>query len=213
MERGLASPWVVSGLLHVGAVAVVLVLALTWLPEPPATMRMRLSGSGAAAASPLERVSSSPPLPGSPVAKAEFVAESSAWQELQEYTLADDFYRALGSFEVGLDEVLMQQPASEPGLSVPPFTGWSNDSRTEGHAFPPLPPAELLPVQGARWNLVFTIPAEGGFPTDIEGLATGMPELDRWLGVWLQDVSFPVSPENSAYRLRWILVLQVGLPE
>jgi hypothetical protein len=60
---------------------------------------------------------------------------------------------------------------------------------------------------------VFSVPASGGFAVPIEGLDEGNPELDRWLENWLRDASFPASPNNEPYSLRWTLVLEVGRPE
>lgn len=213
MVRSAAGPWAISALVHGVALSVVLALVLTWLPAPPSSLRLRLQGPTATGSSPSEPVSGGPSLPGSPDAAVNLVSEAVTWQSTQEFSLGEDFYRTLSSFDVSLEDVLIGSSPAEPVLPEIMVTGWARESRTEGHALPPIPPAALLPSQGARWTLVFSIPAEGGFATAIEGLAQGMPDLDRWLEVWLQDITFPVSQTGSPYQLRWSLILQVGLPE
>lgn len=208
-----AGPWTVSVVVHLAVVTLVLALALTWLPEPPSSVRLSLLGPVLSGTSSRPSVSSGPSLPGSPLATAVPPAENATWQSGPEFTISEEFYRALSSFDERLGDLVISGAPEVLSPPEPPVSGWSQASRTEGHALPPLPPADLLPVQGAHWNLVFTIPAEGGFPLAIEGLSQGMPDLDRWLEVWLQDVTFPVSQTNSSYQLRWNLILDVGLPE
>jgi len=98
--------------------------------------------------------------------------------------------------------------AASPALSE----GWGASTGT-GYSPPPLPPPALSPPQGASWTLIIHVPGAGGYAASIEGLESGHPELDRWLSAYLRTVSFPSSPDEQSYTLRWNLKLRSERPE
>ena len=115
-----------------------------------------------------------------------------------------------------LDELLGVQPpeaAGVPETPPPPRAfGWSGPGGT-GYTPPPLPPPQWAPPGGTEWTLTFTVPGAGGYPSAVDGLDSGHPDLDNWLGDYLRTVSFPPSFNGTDYQLRWVLNLETGKPQ
>jgi len=211
MLAALRGPWALSAYVH----GIVLLLSLWtyWnlIPQPPAILRMHLSAAGNSQGPGDSASPASPLLPYSPsgLVRDRTVAE---WQSALPTQKAGELSRSLQGQLASLEE-LLAGVSSSAALTQLPAAGWGKDTKTDGHEPPPLPPPSMVPPGGARWNLVFSVPASGGFAVPIEGLDEGNPELDRWLENWLRDASFPASPNNEPYSLRWTLVLEVGRPE
>ncbi|MEI8092952.1 MAG: hypothetical protein WCG80_01945 [Spirochaetales bacterium] len=205
-------PWLVSAAGHLVVVALFAWGLENLLPAPPERIQMHLTAASAVSGPASASGSSGRKLPYSPPVSAATVNVTGAWQPTDLPGQTPELL-AFTSSSASLDELLaglVTATAEPPELPKP---GWGSGSRTEGHELPPLPPPSLVPPQGARWNLVFSVPAEGGFATSIEGLGEGNPELDLWLRTWLRDATFPASTSAQPYTLRWTLILEVGRPE
>jgi hypothetical protein len=207
----LRGPWALSAYVH--GLLVLLFLLGYWnlLPPPPATIKMHLGVSGTSRGQDAPASSAPPLLPYSPhgLRNETTMAE---WQTAFPIHKGSELSKSLQSQSASLEELLagVSLPAS---LTQLPTAGWGIETKTDGHELPPLPSPSLIPSQGARWALVFSVPGAGGFASSIEGLGEGNPELDRWLETWLRDATFPASPNGEPYTLRWTLVLEVGRPE
>lgn len=114
---------------------------------------------------------------------------------------------------VALEDLLAGTSTSEvSGESGAVATGWVSPGG-EGYQMPPLPPPFLTPPQGARWTLLVSVPGSGGYPTAVEGLDSGHPDLDLWLEGHLRAITFPASLDGRDYELRWVLRLESGRPQ
>jgi hypothetical protein len=200
-----------SAMAHAALVAAALWSLANWLPQPPERVRMHLGTSTVSTTSEVNAGTSNS-VPLSP--RLTFIEPKidTTWQSTMAGVDSGDLTTGDRNQNVSLQELLGGVTVVQLDLP-PPTGGWSRQSSTEGHELPPSVPPELVPAQGARWNLVFAVPAEGGYPLTLTGLGAADPDLDRWLADWLRGVTFPVSLDGDPYLVRWTLILDVGRPE
>lgn len=218
--------WLISGFLHLAVIFSVGVFFLSFMGTERTPLRIHFhlnSGTASASAvSPKEPLAnlqvpgSQPPASQTPRPLAD---PGQAWQPL---TGSPGSTSSPGkpAEPVWTSEDLLvptdQTPSPRPSQAEKnhsPMVWEVSSSDQNPPTVPPLPPAELVPLGGAEWDLRLTIPGAGGFPLKVEGAAGGRPELDQWLTAVLKDRTFPPSLSGEPYQLRWKLVLKVGRPE
>ena len=211
MSARRSRPWLLSLLIHVFVGAVFLLLLSFRVSPVTAAVRMHLLQPGSSAGLSRPKAGATDWRIAPEATQNPENALLPAWQTITPEPAAAGPVPVAAS----LDEILGPGlPSRKPAQSFQPMGngGWVN-AAGEGYSAPPLPPPGLAPPQGSRWSLLISVPGSGGLATEVEGLDSGHPELDRWLEEYLRTVSFPPSPDGQPYQTHWSLRLESGKPQ
>ena len=201
-------PWLLSLGLHLLLGTLAAVLVVRGLSPVPPTVHMRLVGpvTGRSPGLPTASNASWWTAPGPKEARTSPPAPD--WQGVPGQVLPDP---GKVPVPVSLDELVGSQAPVPDAPQDRSAAGWTSPGGP-GYVPPPLPPPESTPPEGAGWSLTFTVPGAGGYALSVDGLDSGHPALDRWLGTYLRTVSFPPGLDGQDYQLHWTLNLNPGKP-
>jgi len=204
---GKGFPWISSAAIHLVAGTLVILMAVQAPPPGPRSVKMHLVAGGQSAA-PGTKAATPAWVPGSTPEGAGLIEPPlPGWSDPHSPVAAPARSAAV---PVSLEDLLAGSGPDES--AEPAVSGWVSPGG-EGYQMPPLPPPGLTPPQGARWTLVVSVPGSGGYPTAVEGLDSGHPDLDRWLEGQLRSITFPAGLDGRDHELRWVLRLESGRPQ